>query len=157
MLVEWKKLAPESKVWIFTQAEALSNQQQRAVSKALETFIQNWLSHHADLKAAYQIIAGYFIVLAAEAPSGCSTDTLFRTIKTLSQEYGLKPLPNRYIIYQTQDGKVDFIDFPDLKVSIQTKKLLPTHIIFDNTVSNLGTFEKSWRQKAQDSWLKRYF
>lgn len=157
MLVDWKTLAPESKVWVFAQADLLTAEQQTALKRELETFIQNWVSHQTALKAAYQIIDAQFIVLAAEAPSGCSTDTLFRTMTKLSKNYALKPVPNRYVAYRDQTDQIKFIDFPDLKAIIQAKKLLPDHTVFDNTINDLATFERAWQQKATASWLKRYF
>ena len=157
MLVEWNSLAPESKVWVFAHAEPITQQQKIVLKRGLETFIENWLSHQEDLKAAYQIIDDYFVVLAAETPSGCSTDNLFRTMKTLSQDCGLNPLPNSYIVYRDQNNQIKSIDFPNLKAAVQTKKLLPQDLIFDNTVSDLVSFEESWQQKAETSWLKRYF
>ena len=82
----FSNLNNHSRVWIYPASRELTIEECKIILSELNSFVQTWDSHGAELKAAVEIIENQFVVIAVdeniESPSGCSID---RSVKKMKQ------------------------------------------------------------------------
>lgn len=159
MFVPFKTLPDSARVWIYQSNRAFKPEEVNAISMALQAFTNSWAAHNQPLKASFQVLHNYFIVLAVdEAPheaSGCSIDSSVHVIRQLGLQTGIDFF-ERTNVPLLLDEKVHLIKLPELKQAHENGVWNSRTTVFDNTVLTKGDFDKRWKSPAGETWLKRY-
>ena len=150
----------EAKAWIYQSPAPFNTSQIDIIENELTNFIASWESHGVALKGSFEIIANQFILLAVDErtkdATGCSIDKSVSIIKKLETLLNLN-LTDRSLVAYELNNQVKTIDFRNIKTLIESGEINPNTPIFNLSITNYGEFLSSWKIKAIDSWIKRYF
>jgi hypothetical protein len=146
------------KVWIYLSDKELKGDLHQSVSKAGESFVQNWKAHDVPLSASFEIINDRFIVVKVDETqynaSGCSIDKLLRLIKQLETDHQLQLL-NRLLVAYRSDNGIEVVHSTKVKDLLSSKSLNENSLIYNVAASNSFEF-KNWEQPLKETWLKKY-
>ena len=91
MLVPFKSLPKDSRIWIFPSSEEIDIQKKAKIKERLIKFISDWTSHNKNLQASFELPYNRFIVVALnenlQNASGCSIDSLMNLIQILEKDF----------------------------------------------------------------------
>jgi len=159
MLVDFKELSDESRIWIYQCNRSFTDEEIQQISKDIETFLEAWVAHGQQLKTSYLIKYKRFIVISADesqsSASGCSIDSMVRFIQGLEQEYEVDLLDKMNVSYKHGEY-VAFKPLIDFKKMVKQKAVSANTIVFNNLVASKQEFEDYWEVPLKDSWHARF-
>ena len=159
MLVSFDKLPETSRIWIYQSSRKLSEQEEREIRAALDSFITEWTAHGQRLQASYDIRYNRFIIIALDqshaAASGCSIDASVHIIQTLEKKYEIDLLDKMNVTFR-QGEYITYKPLMDFKKMAKDRAISGETIVFNNLVANIGEFRDYWEIAAKDSWHKRF-
>ena len=120
MLVSFKSLPKDSRIWIFPSSEEIDIQKKTKIRERLIKFISDWTSHNKNLQASFELPYNRFIVVALnenhQNASGCSIDALMNLIQILEKEFDLILLDRMNVLYRDKSKNINYLT---LKVKIR--------------------------------------
>ena len=146
---------PDSaKVWIYQTGRSLEAVNP-ILSAALDPFVSTWKSHGADVRGAWALYAGAFVLVVADehqsGVSGCSTDGLVRVMQQLSLQTG-QDFFNRTACGLFGPDGLGFLPLSSVK-----KGELPTTaedlFYADLTPATLADLRTGWPVPLLKSWI----
>lgn len=159
MLVPFDSLPDTSRVWIYQANRSFTQEELQEISAKLDSFIENWTAHGANLKASYDIKYNRFITIALDqqlnAASGCSIDASVNFIQQLEKEYDVDLLDKMNVSYK-QGEFVAYKSLSDFRKMAKEKAVSPKTIVFNNLVNNKAEYLTDWEVPASESWHKRF-
>lgn len=154
------QLHNDARIWIFALDKEPTNEQRALISSGLEAILSTWKAHGTPVRGYSEIAADRFIVVGADetetGASGCSIDSLHRSVRELVQRTGLN-LSNHDAIFFRLDGKVAAASRPEFGELVRSGKIGPNTMVFDNSITTAGQlnggrwelpFSASWHSKA---------
>ena len=160
MLVTFKELPDESRVWIYQSNRIFTNKELNYIRAYSHDFLNKWTAHGSDLQAGIDIPYDRFIVIglneSIKSATGCSIDSSVRFIQTIESKFNLVLLDKMNVTYRVNNN----IDYTPLKnfISMAKKKLIHEDVIvFNNLVVNKKEYRTQWEVPASSSWHSRYF
>ena len=93
MLVDFKSLNKNSRVWVFQSVTLIDDYIVETIKEKLILFLSKWKSHQNNVKSSFEIISNTFIIIAADdnnLVSGCSIDSLVNFVKELENSHNLQ-------------------------------------------------------------------
>jgi len=159
MLVDFKILPEESRVWIYQANRSFTEDELEEIQSKLSTFIENWTAHGSDLQAGYTIKYKRFIVLGLNQDlnkaSGCSIDASVHFIQQLEKDYSVDLMDKMNVSYK-QGEYVAYKTLTDFRKMAKDKAISKNTIVFNNLVSNIAEFQENWEVPASESWHSRF-
>ncbi|TXE15097.1 ABC transporter ATPase [Seonamhaeicola algicola] len=159
MLVDFNTLPEASRVWIYQANRSFTEDEIAEISSKLDTFIENWTAHGADLQAGYQIKYKRFIILGLNqnlnAATGCSIDASVHFIQQLEKTYNVDLMDKMNVSYK-QGAFIAYKSLTDFKQMAKDKAVSKNTIVFNNLVANKAEFEENWEVPASESWHSRF-
>lgn len=159
MLVDFKSLPEQSRVWIYQCNRSLTEDEIAEISKKLDVFIENWTAHGSDLHAGYEIKYKRFIVLGLNqnlnTATGCSIDASVHFIQQLEKEYGVDLMDKMNVSYK-QGEFIAYKSLTDFKQMAKDKAISKKTIVFNNLVANKAEYLENWEVPAEESWHNRF-
>ena len=153
MLSDFHSLPDSSRIWIYASEQFLTSKHQDLILDYISNHLRTWNAHKADLTAGVTILENYFIVVGLDESknkaSGCSIDTLQKTIQKLETKLSIS-LMNRLNVYYKIDGEIVCIPYHNLKGNVDSHTLF-----YDLTIQKkeeLHTYLKS----IKDGWCNRF-
>ncbi len=147
MTVQFEKLSPGAKVWLFKSSKPIEESESSSFKNHVGQFLDQWLSHGDQVKGAFSFEHQQFLIIGAEtnggAPSGCSTDTLFHFISNLSKEFEVDFMDNAGIYFRNNE-EINRIDFRDLKKSIAEGKLNEATLVLNSQLNTKVDFDSKF-------------
>lgn len=160
MLVSFKKLAPESKIWIYQSSKKFNEHEKEFITNRTEAFIVDWTAHGHTLQAGVQILYDQFIVIGVNEEindaSGCSIDKSVNHIRELEKALNVDLLDRSQVAIMDK-GFVKLIAFSEIKNMIAQGVINAETEVFNNAIVSKNELEPNWLQPVANSWLKRYF
>ena len=160
MLVTFKELPDESRVWIYQSNRIFTNNELNYIRAYSYDFLKKWTAHGSDLQAGIDIPYDRFIVIglneSIKSATGCSIDSSVRFIQTIESKFNIVLLDKMNVTYRVNNN----IDYTQLKnfISMAKKKLIHEDVIvFNNLVVNKKEYRTQWEVPASSSWHSRYF
>ena len=160
MLVTFKELPDESRVWIYQSNRIFTNKELNYIRAYSYDFLKKWTAHGSDLQAGIDIPYDRFIVIglneSIKSATGCSIDSSVRFIQTIESKFNIVLLDKMNVTYRVNNN----IDYTQLKnfISMAKKKLIHEDVIvFNNLVLNKKEYRTQWEVPASSSWHSRYF
>ena len=160
MLVTFKELPDESRVWIYQSNRIFTNNELNYIRAYSYDFLKKWTAHGSDLQAGIDIPYDRFIVIglneSIKSATGCSIDSSVRFIQTIESKFNIVLLDKMNVTYRVNNN----IDYTQLKnfINMAKKKLIHEDVIvFNNLVVNKKEYRTQWEVPASSSWHSRYF
>lgn len=159
MLVDFKTLPDDSRIWIYQSNRSFSEAELVEVHQEINNFLQEWTAHGSDLNAGYEIPYNRFIVFGLDqtqtGASGCSIDASVRFIQALEKKYSIDLLDKMNVSYK-QGEFVAYKTLLDFKKMAKNKSVSKNTIVFNNLVTNKEEYLNHWEVPAEESWHNRF-
>ena len=160
MLIPFDQLPADARVWIYQCNRKLSETEASSLQLKMESFLNKWTAHGAELQAGAEVKYNWFVVLGLDqtgnAASGCSIDAQVRFIQQLEQEMDLELLDKMNVTY-IQNERIHYKTLLDFKKMAKDGAVGKTTTVFNNLVNTKGEYEEHWEVPAIESWHNRFF
>ena len=160
MLVDFKELPSEARIWIYQSNRPFTEAELPELKDLLDTFLEHWTAHGQNLKAGYELPYNRFIVIGLDqnqaSASGCSIDASVHFIQGLEQKYSVDLLDKMNVTYK-QGEFVAHKALMDFKNMAKQGAVGPNTVVFNNLVATKGEYEENWEVPAKESWHARFF
>jgi hypothetical protein len=158
--VDFRKVPNEARLWVFAATEPLSEEQRERLLQHVDEFIAGWLAHGRPVVGARELRYDRFLLVAADEAatgvSGCSIDSLFRSLKQLERELGITLLDSSHVWYRAPDGDVRAVTRGEFRQLAGAGEVDAGTTVFDNTVRSVGAVRSGrWETAAAESWHAR--
>ena len=138
MLVPFKSLPKDSRIWIFPSSEEIDIQKKVKIKERLIKFVSDWTSHNKNLQASFELPYNRFIVVALnenlQNASGCSIDALMNLIQILEKEFDLILLDRMNVLYRDKSKKINYFNLLKLYSCISTTYQFPPPLIMTDRI-----------------------
>ena len=159
MIIDFKKLPEDSRVWIYQSNRNFTEPDIKIIENKTTLFLNNWKAHGNDLQASYLIIENRFLVIAVNERfnpiGGCSIDYSLQLVNDISSTINLDLL-NRLNINYRSKNIIKSISLRDLKNRIKSRSFSPETIIFNTTVKTKKELLNDFEVKISSSWLSKF-
>lgn len=160
MLVEFKNLPEESRVWIYQANRSFATGELAEIESKLAKFLTQWTAHGANLDAGYEVRYKRFIVIglnqSLSQATGCSIDASVHFIQQLEKDYDVDLLDKMNVSFK-QGEYVTYKPLSEFKSLVKNKGVSANTIVFNNLVLNKSEYLEHWEVPAQESWHNRFF
>jgi len=132
-----------------------------ALLERIDRFIDDWHAHGRAVVGGRDLRYNQFLLIAADEKAtgvtGCSTDSLFRTIKEAERELGITLLDSARVWYR--DGEeVRSTARPEFRDRVKRGEVTADTIVFDNTAPTVGAVRSGrWERPMRESWHGKAF
>jgi len=159
MKVDFEKLSPTARVWIYQNHEVIPEETLKQLRNDLDAFVDEWSAHQQPLSAHGRLMHDRFIILMVDedlnAASGCSIDTSVNFIRAIEKKYNLN-LFDRFTFSYQKDGQVCTVPKSKFAELYQSGLIDETTMVFDNLVRTKIDLENSWLKPLGKSWHRRF-
>lgn len=158
--VPFDQLPDDARVWVFASPRPLTAEQAGSLLAEVDRFIDGWLAHGHPVVGARDLKYDRFLWIgadeAATGVSGCSIDTLYRTLKGLEARMGLTLLDASQVWFRGAEGDIEAVDRSAFRERARAGEVDAGTIVFDNTVREAGQLRHGgWEKPAHGSWHAR--
>ena len=161
MLVPFKSLPKNSRIWIFPSSKEIDIHKKSKIKERLVKFISDWTSHNKNIQAGFELPYNRFIVIALnqnlQNASGCSIDSLMNIIQIFEKEFDLILLDRMNVLYRDKTRKIEYLILKDFVKMVKDKSINSSTTVFNNLVVNKEEYMELWEVPAINSWHSRYF
>ncbi len=123
---------------------------------ALNSFVHQWQAHGKDLTAAAEIMHSSIVLIAideaAELPSGCSIDKIFRLLQNWGTENKVDFF-NRLIITVPFCNASKVYNIAEASQAMEAGNLQSEHLVIDATLQHLGAIREAWYIPFHQCWM----
>ena len=158
MIVNFKSLEKNSRVWVFQSLDFIDDRLVEEIKEKISSFLSKWKSHQKDFKSSFEIRYNTFIIIAADEGnlvSGCSIDSLINFIKDLENSYELQLLDKLHVKY-IENGKIITQHLNQFKIYCKSLGKNDNLVVFNNLVKDINELENNWQVNIKDSWHNRF-
>jgi len=145
--------------WIFQLNTPLNSTQADFIETGLQKILATWNAHGTSLTAESKIMHQQFVYIGLKADSarasGCSIDSLVKSVQELITGQGLILAESGTIFIRSEQGFYP-IDFRNIENLILSGEIKPDTIIADISLGKHKDY-KGIMTPACDTWLGRYF
>ena len=151
-VVTFDSLPDSARVWIFGSDMQLSEDAATALMRDVGDHLANWKAHGEPLTVGSQLLDDRFLVVAVDqsttGASGCSIDGLFRVLQAVQSKLGANIVGGGRLFYRDNHGAIQCAPRADLDDLRASGAIGPDTVVFDTTITDLGTFRKKFEQPA---------
>lgn len=158
MLVDFKTLSEEAKVWIYPSSRKFYPQEIEGLKEKLKTFSEEWKSEDEDFKVSFELKYNRFIIFSVDANtflSNIEIDKQVGFVLQLQQEYDVELLDKMNVCFK-QGEYTQYKELKDFKKLIKNKAVTGKTIVFDNLVQTKHELENYWEVPITESWYNRF-
>jgi hypothetical protein len=156
-VVPFETLPDASRVWVFGSDKPLSDEGTKALLDGVDRHLADWKAHGAPLTVSREWRDGRFLVVAVDqstaGASGCSIDGLFRVPQQLEREAGASLVGGGRVFYRDDHGVVQSTSRAEVGTLASSGFITKDTVVFDTSVTDLGTFRACFERRAKDSWV----
>lgn len=161
-IVPFPSLPDPARVWIHATSQPVLGTEAGHLLGRIEEFIHGWAAHGEPVVGACDWVYDRFLFVAADEEatgvSGCSIDTLFRTLKTLENELGITLLDSSPVFYRDPAMAVQALSRGRFREMVAAGEVVADTLVFDNTVGTVGAIRRGeWERPFAGSWQERAF
>ena len=160
MTVEFSSLPQTARIWIYQCNRSFTLYEIKEISNKLQTFLDGWTAHGADLKAAFEIRYKRFVVIGLDQnqqlASGCSIDASVNFIQQLETAFKVDLLDKLNVSYK-QGDYIAYKPLKEFKKMVKDKAVSKNTIVFNHLVQTKAEYLDFWEVPASESWHARFF
>lgn len=151
---------PNSKLWIYTVKENLTETMATEIANRLEAFCQNWTAHNKELRAFWNMYDKRIILLGVDEhlnpASGCSIDKSVHLLQDIEKEMNVNFF-DRMLFSYTDGSKIHTLSRDEFQQAIDEQKIDSETMVVNTLAKNLEEWTSIGIQKLEDSWMKNLF
>lgn len=160
--VPFDQLPDDARLWVFAAAHPLDDDRQQALLRHADAFLRRWAAHGAPVVGGRELRHGRFLLVGADeratGVSGCSIDTLFRTLGELETQMGVPMRDGSLVFYRDAQGEIQAEPRPAFRQRAAAAGVNTDTVVFDNTVTTVGQLRAGgWEKPLRESWHARAF
>ena len=160
MTVKFSSLPETARIWIYQCNRSFTFDEIQEISNKLQTFLEGWTAHGANLNAAYEIRYKRFIVIGLDQnqqlASGCSIDNSVHFIQQLETTFKVDLLDKLNVSYK-QGDYIAYKPLNEFKKMVKDKAVSKNTIVFNHLVQTKAEYIDFWEVPASESWHARFF
>lgn len=154
--VSFAEMPDHARLWVFAAERPLAAGEADRLLAAVDQFLESWHAHDVPLACARDWRHDQFLFVAADEQaagvSGCSIDTLVRTMKALGAQLGVSLLDHGAVHFRRGDDVVRQ-SRAAFAGAAAAGGVSPQTIVFDNTATTVGAVRQgAWERPAAESW-----
>ena len=153
-----KEFNDNARVWVYQSNRLFSIKEAVQLEEQLEDFIKKWNSHGDQVNAYANLFFGHFIIIMADETyvkvGGCSTDSVFRFIKTIEKDYNVELLDRQTLAFIVKE-KIQLVPLAHVNYSIEHDFVTPDTLYFNNTILTKKELLNNWIIPVKESWLAK--
>jgi hypothetical protein len=157
-VVPFETLPDSSRVWVFGSDKLLTEEGTKLLLEGVDAHLADWKAHGAPLTVAREWRDGRFLIVAVDqstaGASGCSIDGLFRVLQQLERTVGANLVGGGRIFYRDNHGMVQSATRDEVAALAQNGVITKDTVVFDTTLTDLGTWRACFERRAKESWVK---
>ena len=146
--------------WFYSLKSSLSPEQEQALEVDFANFLNQWKTHGTPVDGLIALKYGRFIIIQSDPqvsrPSGCSIDSLKRSISQILNAHGHEVLDAAHVYYRDQNQDIQVTHFSKIPSLVASGDLTPETIVFDHSLAQSDDLSK-WELPMSQTWLDRYF
>ncbi len=160
--VPFEQLPDDARLWVFAAAHPLDDGQQRALLAHVDAFVDRWAAHGASVVGGRALRHGRFLLVGADeratGVSGCSIDTLFRSLGEVEAATGVPLRDSSLVHWRDAAGQVRSAPRAAFREHVRAGEVDAGTTVFDNTVGTVGDLRGGrWELPMAESWHGRAF
>ena len=159
MIVDFKQIPDESKLWIFPSSRKFYPQEIAGLKEKIKAFLSDWDDGAHVIKSSYHLEYDRFIIITVDdsqhSLSIQAHDLLITFIQELEKIYQLILMDKINVCYK-QGEFVQYKDLIDFKKMMKAKGVSQKTIVFNNMITIKSELKYDWEINIMDSWLGRF-
>ena len=160
--VPFERLPDDARLWVFAAARPLAEAEQQRLLAHVDDFLAGWHAHGAPVVGARELRYGRFLLVGADeratGVSGCSIDTLFRTLGELERDLAVPLRDGSLVFFRAEAGEIEGEPRPAFRERARAGGVGADTVVFDNTVTSVGELRTGrWETPLRDAWHARAF
>lgn len=159
MLVEFKNLPDNSRVWVYQANRKLSEEEVETLKPRTAAFLEQWTAHGQDLEAGFEVRYNRFIVLGLNqenaSASGCSIDASVKFIQSLEKEFEIDLLDKMNVTFYNGQF-IAHKSLSDFRKMAKARSVSANTVVFNNLVNTKSEYLENWEVPAKESWHNRF-
>ena len=160
--VPFQHLPDDARLWVFAAERPLDDAQQAGLLAHVDAFLHRWAAHGSPVVGGREMRHGRFLLVGADeratGVSGCSIDTLFRTLGELEGQMGVTMRDASLVFWRDAAGQVQAAPRPAFRERVRAGEVDADTPVFDNTVGTVGDLRGGrWELPMRESWHGRAF
>ena len=156
-VVPFETLPDAARVWVFGSDRQLTEDGAKRLQEGVDAYLDDWKAHGAPLTVGREWRDGRFLIVAVDqstaGASGCSIDGLFRVLQQLEHETGVSLVGGGRVFYRGGHGEVESASRADVPGLAQSGVISKDTVVFDTSLTDLGTWRACFERRAKDSWM----
>jgi hypothetical protein len=153
---DFASLPDSARVWVYGADKPLKSEATELLLEETDRFLSGWKAHGVPLHCARDWSDDRFLTIAVdqerEGASGCSIDTLFRTLKGLQTQLGAALVTSGLVYFRGRDGDIRAVTRDEFTDLASKGEIDGNSEVFDLSVTSLGEWRARFRSKVEDSW-----
>ena len=155
---ELVNLPTSARIWIYGAEKPLTPDLVQVVQNHMAAFMNDWQSHGRPVTPSWKLFHDRFLVIGADEEafslSGCSIDSMARTLEVLKRQYGLKfTNSGGKIFYRNSEGTIECVERFAFGNLVKRGLINDKTVVFDSTIATVGNFlEGQWEKPMRESW-----
>ncbi|MDB4917311.1 MAG: hypothetical protein JWM95_4955 [Gemmatimonadetes bacterium] len=160
-VVPFETLPDVARVWVFGSDKPLSDEGAGVLLEGVDEHLEGWKAHGAPLTVAREWRDGRFLVVAVDqstaGASGCSIDGLFRVLQQLERRVGANLVGGGRVFYRDNHGVVQCVSRAEIAGLARDGAITEDTVVFDTSLTDLGTWRTCFERPAKECWVKDLF
>lgn len=157
-VVPFETLPDAARVWIFGSDRPLTEEGTTVLLKHVDEYLAGWKAHGAPLTVGSQHRDQRFLVIAVDqstaGATGCSIDGLFRVLQGIEPQVGASLVGGGRVFYRGAESVVQSTTREQLPTLVASGEITKDTVVFDTTITDLGSFRSGFEKRAKESWVK---
>lgn len=155
-VISFTQLPDSARFWVFPLVRPLNADESKIFLDKVDRFMVEWVSHQMEVTVARDWKYNQFLLVGADESrvgiSGCSNDSLFRTVKMIQQDMGFPFADSSFVFYR--DGeKVNCVSRDEFRDLVKKGQLTADTVVFNNTIQDMGAYRQGlWEIAMKNSW-----
>ena len=159
MIVDYKQMPDESKLWVFPSSRKFYPQEIEGLIERIKEFLSEWDDDEVLIKCSYSIKYDRFIFVTVDDTNNSLSvqahDLLITFIQELEKVYNIILMDKMNVCYK-QGEHVQYKDLIAFKKMMKERGVSQKTIVFDNMISTKGELKYNWEINIMNSWLGRF-
>ncbi|WP_299521894.1 ABC transporter ATPase [uncultured Lutibacter sp.] len=159
MIIDFKQLPDEAKLWVFPSSRKFYPQEIAGIKEKIEEFLLEWDDQGILIRSSYQLEYDRFIVIAVDDSLNSLSleahNILITFIQELEKTLEVVLMDKMNVCYK-QGEFVQYKDLIEFKKMMKAKGVSQKTIVFNNMITNKVDFKYNWEINIMDSWLGRF-
>ena len=159
MIVDFKQLPDDAKLWVFPSSRKFYPQEIEGIKEKIEKFLADWDDQGILIRCSYKLEYDRFIIVAVDDSQNSLSleahNLLITFIIELEKTLAIVLMDKMNVCYK-QGEFVQYKDLIEFKKMMKAKGVSQKTIVFNNMITNKVDFKYNWEINIMDSWLGRF-